>query len=219
MRVASMLKVVILISGRGSNMQAILAANLPIEVVAVISNRADALGLQVAAEKNIPTAVLSAQSFRSRAEYDAALLNLIDTYTPNLVVLAGFMRILTADFVNHYAGRLINIHPSLLPSFTGLDTHQRAIDAGVKVHGCSVHFVIAELDAGPLIAQAVVNVQENDDEAALAARVLAQEHQLYPEVVRWFAEKRVQCVDGKVQIQGAQKQEIALRLPVIASLS
>ena len=166
---------------------------------AVISNRADAAGLVFASEAGIPTQVVSHKDYADREAYDAALQAVIDTYEPDLVILAGFMRILTTGFVEHYTGRMINIHPSLLPSFRGLHTHRQAIEAGVRVHGATVHFVTPELDGGPVIAQAVVPVLPGDDEDTLADRVLAQEHRLYPRVVRWITEDKVSYTDeGKV---------------------
>jgi phosphoribosylglycinamide formyltransferase-1 len=188
-------KVVVLISGTGSNLQAIIDASqsdLPIEIAAVISNRPDAFGLQRATAAAIETAVLDHRSFGERSHYDQALIELIDKYQPNLVVLAGFMRILTAPFVRHYAGRLLNVHPSLLPKYTGLQTHKRVLEAGDKLHGVSVHFVTEELDGGPVIAQAQVAVQAEDNPQSLAARVLEKEHQLYPLIVGWIAQKRLQ---------------------------
>lgn len=186
------LAVVILISGRGSNMQAIVTAHDPlVEVRAVISNRADAAGLQFAQQQGIATEVLEHQNFSSREAFDQALMARIDEYTPDLLVLAGFMRILTPEFVTHYAGRLINIHPSLLPKYKGLHTHARALAAGDSVHGATVHFVTAELDAGPVILQAEVPVFPDDDEDSLAARVLAQEHIIYPKAIHLFAERQV----------------------------
>lgn len=186
------LAVVILISGRGSNMQAIVAARDPlVEVRAVISNRADAAGLQFAQQQGIATEVLAHQDFSSREAFDQALIARIDQYAPDLLVLAGFMRILTPEFVEHYAGRLINIHPSLLPKYKGLHTHARVLAAGDAVHGATVHFVTAELDAGPTILQAEVPVFPDDDEDKLAARVLEQEHRIYPQAIHLFAEGRV----------------------------
>lgn len=184
--------IVILISGKGSNMVAIAETaqkegwtdRLDASVACVISNKAGAEGLASAAALGISTQVLDHKQFASREAFDASLQQLIDTFNPALVVLAGFMRILTPGFVAHYAGRLINIHPSLLPAFTGLNTHQRAIDAGCKVAGATVHMVTADLDHGPILAQAVVPVLAGDDAAALAARVLTQEHRVYPAAVR-----------------------------------
>ena len=186
-----MKNIVILISGGGSNMAAIVktaknqhwATTLNARVVAVISNRADAAGLQWAKEQNISTASLDHKAFDSREAFDQALTQQIDAYSPSLVVLAGFMRILTPAFVAHYTGRLINIHPSLLPAFTGMHTHQRAIDAGCKFAGATVHQVTAELDVGPILAQAVVPILDTDTAATLAQRVLSQEHLIYPQAV------------------------------------
>ena len=182
-----MKKIVILISGRGSNMQAILEARLPLSVAAVISNDATASGLITAQKHGVPTRVVDHRAHADRAAFDTALAAAIDEYAPDLLVLAGFMRILTAGFVEHYRDRILNIHPSLLPSFTGLHTHRRALEAGVKVHGCSVHFVTPELDHGPIVAQAAVPVLDDDSEDTLAARVLAQEHRIYPQAVAWLS--------------------------------
>ena len=194
-----MKNIVILISGRGSNMEAVVRAldaeKWPARVAAVISNKADAKGLEFAQSRGIPTAVVPSKEFASRTEFDAALQETIDRYAPDLVVLAGFMRILTAPFVEHYAGRMLNIHPSLLPLFPGLHTHQQALDAGVAEHGATVHIVTAELDHGPAIAQARVPVLPGDTPDDLAARVLAEEHKLYPYAVRLFVEDRV-VVEG-----------------------
>jgi phosphoribosylglycinamide formyltransferase-1 len=180
--------VVILISGRGSNMKSIVEAKnngeLDINIAAVISNRPDAAGLEYAEQQGIATSVIDHKTFESRESFDTALANLIDGYSPNLVVLAGFMRILTAEFVEHYSQRLINIHPSLLPKLKGLDTHQRAIEAGETEHGASVHFVTPELDDGPVISQAKVPVMPDDTASTLAARVLVEEHKLYPAAIQ-----------------------------------
>ena len=179
--------IVILISGRGSNMKSIVEAvksgSLDVTVAAVISNRPDAAGLLYAQQQNIPTAAIDHTQFESRQSFDHAMAKKIDHYSPKLVVLAGFMRILTTEFVEHFAGKLINIHPALLPKFKGLNTHQRAIDAGEKEHGASVHIVTAELDDGPVVLQARVAVLEGDTEQTLAARVLEQEHTLYPKAI------------------------------------
>ena len=184
-------KIVILISGRGSNMVSIVEAiadnKLPIEIAAVISNRPDAAGLDYAAAQGISTATLDHKTYPDRMAFDVALANKINQYQPDLVVLAGFMRILTAEFVQTFAGKLINIHPSLLPKFTGLNTHQRAIDAGETEHGASIHYVTEELDGGPVVLQARVKVFPNDTTDTLAQRVLKQEHQLYPEAIRQIA--------------------------------
>ncbi len=181
-----MKKIVILISGRGSNMQSLLDAKLPGKIVAVISNRAEASGLTIAQTQGIATAVVSHQAYPDRTSFDAALAAVIDSFHPDVVVLAGFMRILTADFVEHYRGKLINIHPSLLPAYTGVNTHQRALQDGVKIHGCSVHFVTPVLDGGPIIIQAAVTVMPDDTEKTLSARVLHEEHRIYPQAVRWL---------------------------------
>ncbi|MDO5685791.1 MAG: phosphoribosylglycinamide formyltransferase [Neisseria sp.] len=194
-----MKNVVILISGRGSNMQAIVQARLPeVHIAAVISNRADAAGLAWAQEQGIATEALSHKDFPSREAFDAALAQIIDRYQPDLVVLAGFMRILSADFCRHYAGRMLNIHPSLLPAFTGLDTHERALAEGCKLAGCTVHFVTAELDHGPMVAQAAVPVLADDTADSLAARVLACEHRLYPQTVADFVAGCLHIENGKV---------------------
>lgn len=187
-----MKSIVILISGRGSNMEAIVRACIPgVRVAAVISNRPGAEGLAFARAHGIATAVVDHTAHADRASFDAALAECIDALAPDLVVLAGFMRVLTDGFVRRYEGRLLNIHPSLLPAFPGLHTHRRALEAGVKLHGATVHFVTAELDDGPIVVQAAVPVCADDDEVALAARVLAQEHVIYPQAVRWFAEGRL----------------------------
>lgn len=199
-----MKKIVILISGRGSNMQAIVAAKLPLEVAAVISNEPEAAGLASAQHYGIATRVVDHRAHADRAAFDAALAGAIDTIDPDLVVLAGFMRILTETFVQHYARRLINIHPSLLPAFPGLHTHRRALETGVRVHGCTVHFVTPQLDHGPIILQAAVPVLPGDSEDALAARVLAQEHRIYTQAIRWFCEDRIDITPhGIVLVRGA----------------
>lgn len=201
-----MRNIVCLISGRGSNLDAILrcardenwAQTLDARVAGVISNRADAAGLQVARAAGVAMHVIAHGDFASRETFDAALTKAIDAYDPALVVLAGFMRVLTPRFVDRYAGRLINIHPSLLPAFPGLHTHRQALAAGVKVHGCTVHFVSNEVDGGPIIAQAAVKVHADDTEDSLAARVLAQEHRLLPRCVRWFCEGRIRLEGRRV---------------------
>jgi len=212
-----MKKIVILISGRGSNMQAILEARLPMSVAAVISNDATASGLITAQKHGVPTRVVDHRAYTDRAAFDTALAAAIDEYAPDLLVLAGFMRILTAGFVEHYRDRILNIHPSLLPSFTGLHTHRRALEAGVKVHGCSVHFVTPELDHGPIVAQAAVPVLDDDSEDTLAARVLAQEHRLYPQAVAWFCAERLRITEnGSVKLAEAGRPTDALVVPVSA---
>lgn len=191
-----MKSIVVLISGSGSNLQAIIDACssgfIPGKISAVIANKADAYGLVRANEAGISTQLLSHKNYNSRDKYDAALIDAIDQHSPDLVVLAGFMRILTPAFVQHYHGRLLNIHPSLLPKYQGLDTHQRAIDAADSEHGCSVHFVTEQLDGGPVILQAKVPVFAEDDAQSLAERVHEQEHRIYPLVVRWFCQNRLQ---------------------------
>ena len=201
-----MKNMVVLISGRGSNMQAMVEAGLP--VAAVISNRADAPGLAYAAGRGIATAVVPHRDYATREAFDAALAQAIDGFRPELVALAGFMRILTDSFVLRYQGRMLNIHPSLLPAFPGLDTHARALAAGVKLHGCTVHFVTPQLDHGPIVIQAAVPVFPQDDEATLAARVLAQEHRIYPQAARWFLEGEL-IVDGAVaRVKGNHPQQV-----------
>ncbi|AXL51772.1 phosphoribosylglycinamide formyltransferase [Paraburkholderia caffeinilytica] len=194
-----MKKLVILISGRGSNMEAIVRAcadeGWAAQVAAVIANRPDAAGLAFAASHGIATAVVDHRQYPDRDSFDAALAREIDSFAPDLVVLAGFMRVLTAGFVDHYAGRMLNVHPSLLPSFPGLKTHQQALDAGVRLHGASVHFVTSQLDHGPIVVQAAVPVEAGDTPATLAGRVLATEHIIYPRAVRWFVEGRL-ALDG-----------------------
>ena len=201
------LPIVVLISGRGSNLNAIIdaieAGELPVEICAVISNRPEAPGLQRAALAGIPAIVVDHACYRDRATFDRALSTTIDALQPALIVLAGFMRVLTPEFVEHYRGRLLNIHPSLLPSFPGLHTHQRALDAGSAEHGASVHFVTATVDGGPVIAQVRVPVYTTDTAATLAERVLQQEHRLYPTVIKWYAEQRITLSpDGQVLFDG-----------------
>ncbi|MBN8486629.1 MAG: phosphoribosylglycinamide formyltransferase [Burkholderiales bacterium] len=205
-----MKNIVILLSGRGSNMRSVVQACAteawPARVAAVISNRADAEGLAWAAQQGIPVAVVDHRAHADRAAFDAALAAEIDRHAPDLVLLAGFMRILTDGFVRHYSGRLLNIHPSLLPAFPGLHTHRRALEAGVKVVGATVHVVTPELDHGPIVAQALVPVRSGDDETALAQRVLQAEHRLYPLAVRWFVEDRLALQDGRVRhLDGASQ--------------
>jgi phosphoribosylglycinamide formyltransferase-1 len=206
--------IVILISGRGSNMRSIVSAareqRWPARIAAVISNRADASGLDWAREQGIATEVIEHGAFPSRDAFDDALGAGIDGYRPDVIVLAGFMRILGEAFVNRYEGRLLNIHPSLLPSFPGLRTHRQALQYGVKAHGCTVHFVTAKLDHGPVIVQAVVPVLDGDDEDRLAARVLEQEHVVYPQAVRWIVEGRVTVRDGLVRVAGDESGQCRL---------
>ena len=198
--------VVVLLSGTGSNLQALIDSDdvkaSPATLRAVISNRADAPGLQRAKNAGIDTRVLDHTAFEGREAFDAALIEIIDTFNPHLVVLAGFMRILSADFVRHYQGRLLNIHPSLLPNYKGLHTHQRALEAQDREHGCSVHFVTEELDGGPLVVQAVIPVESEDTPSSLAQRVHAQEHRIYPLAVRWFAEGRLSLDEQGALLDG-----------------
>lgn len=201
------MSVVVLISGRGSNLQAILDAGIPVS--AVISNQSGAGGLAIAARRGVATAVVEHRRFATREAFDAALADEIDRHLPRLVALAGFMRVLTPGFVARYAGRLVNIHPSLLPEFPGLDTHARALTAGAKRHGCTVHFVTAELDHGPIIAQASVPVLPGDTAESLAARVLAQEHLIYPRALRWFLDGLLSLEDGKVYVKGNHAQLVS----------
>lgn len=198
--------VVVLLSGTGSNLQALIdstrTGDSPVRIAAVISNRSDAYGLQRARDAGIDTRSLDHKAFDGREAFDSALIELIDAFNPKLVVLAGFMRILSADFVRHYEGRLLNIHPSLLPKHKGMHTHQRALDAGDSEHGCSVHFVTEELDGGPLVVQAVVPVESGDSAQTLAQRVHTQEHRIYPLAVRWFAEGRLILGDQGALLDG-----------------
>ena len=193
-----MKSIVILISGRGSNMEAILSAALPLTIKAVISNRPDAGGLATAAQRGVATRVVDHMAYTSREAFDAALATMIDALAPDYIVLAGFMRVLTEGFVERYARRMINIHPSLLPAFPGLHTHRQALAAGVKIHGATAHFVTPRLDHGPIIVQAAVPVLPSDTENTLAQRVLAQEHRIYPQALRWLAEDRVVFTDNDV---------------------
>jgi phosphoribosylglycinamide formyltransferase-1 len=206
----AMRSIVILISGRGSNMEAIVRAaqteQWPARIAAVISNRADAEGLKFAVDQGISTAVVANKDYPDREQFDAALRAVIDGFVPDLVVLAGFMRILTAPLVQHYAGRMLNIHPSLLPSFPGMATHRQALATGVKVHGATVHFVTATLDHGPIVAQAAVPVLEDDTEQSLEQRVLIEEHRIYPRAVRWFVENRLSVEDGRVYNSAVEPQ-------------
>ena len=214
-----MKSIVILISGRGSNMESLLEAvasgALPVRVAAVLSNRPEAKVLETATAKGIPTRTIDHRLFSDRAAFDTAMAEAIKEFTPDLVVLAGFMRILSDGFVQKFEGRMINIHPSLLPAFPGLHTHQRALQEGVRVHGCTVHFVTPALDHGPIIVQAVVPVLDNDDEVSLAARVLIQEHQIYPLAVRWFSEDRLRLVDQRVEFNAPQEDTGALISPQV----
>jgi len=200
--------VVVLISGSGSNLQALIdsqAEDNPARIRAVISNRADAFGLTRAQDAGIPTAVLDHKAFDGRESFDAALMAVIDEHAPDLVILAGFMRILTPGFVRHYQGRLLNIHPSLLPKYKGLDTHRRALEAGDSEHGCSVHFVTEELDGGPVAIQAALAVEPGENIEQLTQRVHSAEHQIFPLAMRWFAEGRLRLAE-----QGAMLDDVNL---------
>jgi phosphoribosylglycinamide formyltransferase-1 len=209
-----MKSIVILISGRGSNMHALLASRLPCRVAAVISNCADAPGLGIAREHGIATGVVAHGNYPSRAAFDAALAAAIDQYQPDLVVLAGFMRILTPGFVAHYRGRLINIHPSLLPAYGGLDTHARVLQDGVKIHGCTVHFVSDDLDHGPIIIQAAVPVLDDDTPETLAQRVLHEEHRIYQQAVRWFCNDHLRLDEnGNVHLDRSVQPGFSLISP------
>lgn len=214
-----MKSIVILISGRGSNMVALLdaitAGDLPVRVAGVVANRPEAEGLAIAAARGVGVSVVDHRDYPDRHTFDKALAKQIDALGADLVVLAGFMRILSDAFVTRYAGRLVNIHPSLLPAYTGLHTHRRALADGVRVHGCTVHFVTPALDHGPIIAQAAVPVIDGDTEASLGARVLVQEHRLYSQAVRWFVEGRLRIESGCVRVDGAQIEAAALLSPAL----
>ena len=205
-----MKSVVILISGRGSNMEAIVGAGLPAKVAAVISNRPDAAGLKFAAQSGIAAQAVDEREFSSRGAFDTALEAAIERHSPDLLALAGFMRVLGGDFVRHYSGRMVNIHPSLLPAFPGLHTHRRALQEGVKLHGCTVHFVTPQVDHGPIIVQAAVPVRAGDTEATLAARVLRQEHRVYPLAIRWFVEGRLAVENGIVRVNAPDAVQAVL---------
>ena len=209
-----MKRIVILISGRGSNMEALLKARLPAQIAAVISNEPAAKGLATARNHGVTNAVVDHRAFGDRGTFDAALAGEIDRHGPDLVVLAGFMRILTDAFVDRYHGRLLNIHPSLLPAFPGLDTHRRALETGERIHGCTVHFVTPALDRGPIVIQAAVPVLPDDTEEGLAARVLKEEHRIYPQAVRWFCEDRLTLAgDGRVTLREARAAHGTLTSP------
>jgi formyltetrahydrofolate-dependent phosphoribosylglycinamide formyltransferase len=212
-------RVAILISGRGSNMAALLSAAAdpayPAEIVLVLSNRADAAGLERARAAGIATAVVESRGFKGdRAGFEAAVQAELDRHGVELLVLAGFMRVLTEAFVGHWQGRMINIHPSLLPSFPGLDTHERAIAAGVRLHGCTVHLVTPGVDEGPILIQAAVSVRADDTPASLAARVLEQEHRIYPAALAWLAAGRVRVAEGRAVVEDAEAPASALVSPL-----
>jgi phosphoribosylglycinamide formyltransferase-1 len=194
-------RVVVLLSGRGSNFRAIAEAGLPVEIVAVISNRPQAAGLAWARERGLPAVALDHTEYVEREMFDTKLADEIERHQPDLVVLAGYMRILSPAFIARFENRLLNIHPSLLPAFPGLKTHERALAEGVKIHGCTVHFVTAQLDHGPIVIQAAVPVRADDTPDTLSARVLAQEHRIYPQAVRWFAEGRLVNKCGQVNLK------------------
>lgn len=196
------MRAVVLISGSGSNLQAIIDHHLPIEIALVLSNKPDAFGLTRAQQANIPTACIAHTDFDSRLAFDHAMMECIDRIQPDLIILAGFMRILTAEFVMHYQNKLINIHPSLLPKYPGTNTHQRALDAEDKWHGASIHFVVPEVDAGPVILQGRLAVKKEDTKESLQQRIHHVEHQIYPQAVKWFAERRLNIVDNKVLLDG-----------------
>lgn len=203
---APRLPVVVLISGRGSNLRVITgeagSGRLPVEIRAVVSDREDAPGIAWARGVGLPCGTLSPQPYASRSDYDEALGSLVASHGPGLVILAGFMRILGPEFVDRFAGRTLNIHPSLLPKYRGLHTHRRALEAGDRDHGASVHFVTRELDGGPVVLQSRVPVRDGDDEASLAARVLEQEHRIYPRTIGWFATGRLALREGRAWLDG-----------------
>ena len=209
-----MKRIVILISGRGSNMQALLEAKLDAQIAAVISNNPSARGLQFARSAGLDTKVVNHRDHADRASFDKALGDAIATYRPDLIVLAGFMRILTEQFIERFGGKIMNIHPSLLPAFSGLDTHRRALDEGVKLHGCTVHFVTPAMDHGPIVIQAAVPVLPDDDEEHLAARVLQQEHIVYPRAVRWFLDGRLMIEGNHVRLSAEWLQPLAIISPI-----
>ena len=213
---ASGKRIVVLISGRGSNMEALLDAALP--VAAVISNVPSARGIEIARARGVPVTVVDHHDYRDRATFDAKLAGELDRHRPDLVVLAGFMRVLSDAFVERYKDRLLNIHPSLLPAFPGLDTHRRALEAGVRIHGCTVHFVSPTLDGGPIVVQAAVPVLAGDSEDSLAARVLHEEHRVYPRAVAWFCEGRLSLTaDGAVRVQGETEGTGVLISPALGT--
>ncbi|SFF11234.1 phosphoribosylglycinamide formyltransferase [Nitrosomonas sp. Nm166] len=208
-----MKSLVILISGRGSNMQALLQAEFEMDRITVISNNPGATGLAIAKRYGVETIILDHRIFPDRQAFDATLAEKIDACQPKLVALAGFMRILSDRFVQRYQGRLMNIHPSLLPAFPGLETHARALQEGIKIHGCTVHFVTPQLDHGPIVMQAAIPVLPNDTEKTLAARVLQQEHRIYPQAIRWFMEDRIRLSGNRVEVIDSSICETALYSP------
>lgn len=215
MTVTTPTKIVILISGRGSNMQAIidqaLSGDLPVKIQAVISNRPNAPGLAFANKANIPSKIVNHENYANRPEFEAALSACIDEHEPDLIVLAGFMRVLSSKFVGKYSQKMINIHPSLLPKFPGLNTHERAIAAGATEHGASVHFVTVDVDSGPIIIQSTVAVKNDDTPQSLASKVLAQEHLIYPQAIKWFAQSRLQIKNNQVLLDGKRQPQQGLK--------
>ena len=208
-----MKRIVILISGRGSNLQSILDAKLDAHIAAVISNNAAARGIDIARSAGVDTAVIDHRAFPDRASFEAVLADKVDSYRPDLLVLAGFMRILTEGFIKRFRNRIMNIHPSLLPAFPGVDTHRRALQEGVRIHGCTVHFVTPDLDHGPIVVQAAVPVLPGDDENRLAARVLDQEHRIYPEAIRWYLDGRLKFDGNRVTVSAGRSAPDAMVCP------
>ena len=208
-----MKRIVILISGRGSNLQSILDAKLDVQIAAVISNNPAARGIDIARSAGVDTAVIDHRAFPDRASFEAVLADKVDSYRPDLLVLAGFMRILTEGFIKRFSNRIMNIHPSLLPAFPGVDTHRRALQEGVRIHGCTVHFVTPDLDHGPIVVQAAVPVLPDDDEERLAARVLEQEHRIYPEAFRWYLDGRLKFDGNRVTVSARRSAPDAMVCP------
>ena len=208
-----MKRIVILISGRGSNLQSILDAKLDAQIAAVISNNPAARGIDIARSAGVDTAVIDHRAFPDRASFEAVLADKVDSYRPDLLVLAGFMRILTEGFIKRFRNRIMNIHPSLLPAFPGVDTHRRALQGGVRIHGCTVHFVTPDLDHGPIVVQAAVPVLPGDDEDRLAARVLEQEHRIYPEAIRWYLDGRLKFDGNRVTVSAGRSAPDAMVCP------
>ena len=208
-----MKRIVILISGRGSNLQSILDAKLDAQIAVVISNNPAARGIDIARSAGVDTAVIDHRAFPDRASFEAVLADKVDSYRPDLLVLAGFMRILTEGFIKRFRNRIMNIHPSLLPAFPGVDTHRRALQGGVRIHGCTVHFVTPDLDHGPIVVQAAVPVLPGDDEERLAARVLEQEHRIYPEAIRWYLDGRLKLDGNRVTVNAGRCAPDAMVCP------
>ena len=208
-----MKRIVILISGRGSNLQSNLDAKLDAQIAAVISNNPAARGIEIARSAGVDTAVIDHRAFADRAGFEAVLADKVDSYRPDLLVLAGFMRILTEGFIKRFRNRIMNIHPSLLPAFPGVETHRRALQEGVRIHGCTVHFVTPDLDHGPIVVQAAVPVLPRDDEDRLAARVLEQEHRIYPEAIRWYLDGRLKFDGNRVTVSAGRSAPDAMVCP------